>query len=103
MRRLYPYREPKVAPAHPGALMREILTEHVKMPITEAARRMGVSRGALHGVLDERSTVTVDMALRFARLVGGNAELFVHMQEGHDFWHARQRLRSALEKIRPAA
>jgi hypothetical protein len=30
------------APLHPGELMREILEEHVKMTITEAARRMKI-------------------------------------------------------------
>jgi hypothetical protein len=44
-RREYPVRRPlQRAPVHPGALMREILEEHTKMTIAEAARRMKVSR-----------------------------------------------------------
>jgi hypothetical protein len=35
--------------------MREILEEHVKMTITEAARRMKISRPALYAVLNRRS------------------------------------------------
>ena len=68
----YPVRRPlKRAPSHPGELMREILEDHVKMSIAEAARRMKISRPALHAVLNGTSAVTADMALRFTRLTGG--------------------------------
>jgi antitoxin HigA-1 len=92
-----------MAPVHPGALMREILAEQVNLPITEAARRMGISRPALYNVLNGDAAVTADMALKFGRLVGGNADLYVHMQSEYDLWHAHRRLRGRLAKIKPAA
>src|SRR5262249_30415637 len=68
-RREYPVRRPlQRLPTHPGALMREILEEHTKMTIAEAARRMKVSRPALYTVLNGTAAVTAEMALRFARL-----------------------------------
>ena len=91
------------APAHPGELMREILEEHVRLPIAEAARRMAISRPALYNVLNGEATVTADMALKFGRLVGGNPDLYVHMQSMHDLWHAHRRLKGRLAKIKPAA
>jgi plasmid maintenance system antidote protein VapI len=45
---------------HPGELMREILTEHLKMPIAEAARRMQISRPTLYAVLNGTGGVTAD-------------------------------------------
>ncbi|MFM7344329.1 MAG: HigA family addiction module antitoxin [Tagaea sp.] len=90
-------------PSHPGALMRDILDEHLRLPVAEAARRMKLSRPALHAVLAGRSAVTAGLALRFARLTGGAPELFVQMQAAHDLWHARRRLESTLDAIRPAA
>ncbi len=96
-------KEPLTAPAHPGVLMREILDEHVKLPVAEAARRMAITRPALYNVLGGRAAVTADMALKFGRLVGGNPDLYVHMQVEYDLWHARERLKSKLAKIRPAA
>lgn len=91
------------APTHPGELMREIIEEHVDVSVTEAARRMGVSRQALHSVLRGRTAVSADMALRFAQLVNGQAELFLRMQENLDLWEARQRLGTRLSKIAPAS
>jgi addiction module HigA family antidote len=54
------------SPSHPGALMREIIEEHARLSVTDVARRMGVSRQALHAVLRGRSAVSADMALRAA-------------------------------------
>src|SRR5438309_1387790 len=79
----FPVRRPlKRPPIHPGALMREILEDHIKLTIAEAARRMKVSRPALYAVLNGSGAVTADMALRFARLTGGAPELYLNMQTG---------------------
>jgi antitoxin HigA-1 len=80
------------APTHPGELFREILDEHANMSVSEAARRMNVSRQSLHAVLRGESAVTADMALRFGRLVGGNPALYVQMQAKRDLWEAERTL-----------
>jgi addiction module HigA family antidote len=93
------------APVHPGALMREILEEHVKMTITEAARRMKISRPALYDVLNGTAAVTAEMAMRFACLTGGAPKLYLNTQAGHDLELAKQRLQDELADIeagRPA-
>ena len=101
-RREYPVRRPlQRPPVHPGALMREILEEHTKMTIAEAARRMKVSRPALYAVLNGTSGVTAEIALRFARLTGGAPELYLNLQTGHDLEAAQQRLRDELAHIEP--
>jgi addiction module HigA family antidote len=81
--------------------MREIIEEHVGLSVTDAARRMGVGRQALHAVLRGRSAVSADMSLRFARLVGGRPELFLRMQENFDLFAARRRLGASLTRIAP--
>jgi addiction module HigA family antidote len=82
--------------------MREILEEHVKLTIVEAARRMKISRQALHAVLNGTATVTAEMALRFARLTRGEPELYLNMQVRHDVELAPQRLQDELADIEPS-
>lgn len=91
------------SPSHPGELMREILTETLKVPIAEAARRMQVSRPSLYAVLNAEGAVTAEMALRFAKFTGGEPELFLRMQGAHDLWQARRRLETTLAEIEPVA
>ena len=90
------------APTHPGEFFREILEEHLRLSISEAVSRMGISRQSLHAVLRGEAAVTAEMALRFARLCAGAAELYLHMQAGRDLWLAEQRVRGSLAAIEPA-
>jgi antitoxin HigA-1 len=89
------------APTHPGELFREILDEQLGLSVSEAARRMNVSRQSLHAVLRGESTVTAEMALRFGRLVGGNPELYVQMQAKRDLWETERRLQAMLDAVVP--
>ena len=89
-------------PVHPGELMREMLEEHARISISEAARRMAISRPALYAVLNGTGAVTPEMALRFGRLVKGESDLYVQMQARRDLWLAGQRLKDQLDRIEPA-
>jgi addiction module HigA family antidote len=103
-RTTYPVRLPtERPPSHPGELMREILEEHARIPTGAAAGRMRISRQSLHAVLTGRSAVTVDMALKFSALVGGEPRLWLAMQQVHDLWHAQRKLKEELARIRDAA
>jgi antitoxin HigA-1 len=90
-------------PSHPGVLMREILDEHLHVPVAEAARRMKIREVELDAVLLGLQPATADIALRFGRLSGGAPELYVQMQAQYDLWMARENLKDALDEIEPAA
>ena len=89
-------------PTHPGELLREILEEHLRLSVSEAARRMKISRQSLHAVLAGDAAVTAGMALRFSRLAGGDPGLYLEMQDQRDLWLAARRLGPVLAEIEPA-
>jgi addiction module HigA family antidote len=76
-------------PAHPGEVLREFLPED--MGVVEAARRLGVTRQALSGLLNGRAGVSAQMALRLEAALGTSAEMWLEMQAGYDLWQARRR------------
>lgn len=93
------------APTHPGELWRAIIEDHLKLSVSAAATRMGVSRQMLNGVLRGANAVSPEMALRFGRLTGADAELWVQMQVARDVWLAEQKLHdtlAAIETVRAA-
>ena len=51
-------------PAHPGEVLREYLPDTVG--VSEAAKRLGVTRQALSALLNGRAGISADMALRLA-------------------------------------
>jgi addiction module HigA family antidote len=79
--------------------MREMLTEHIRIPLSDAARRMAVSRAALYDVLEGRAALTADMAVRFGKLVGAPVQGLLGMQSAHELWLAEEKL--AKLKIEP--
>ena len=76
-------------PAHPGAVLREALPE--ELGVTEAARRLGVTRQALSALLNGRSGVSASMAIRLESALGTSAEMWLAMQAAFDLWRERQK------------
>ena len=84
-------------PAHPGEVLREYLPE--SLGVTEAARRLGVTRQALSALLNGRAGISAEMALRLEAALGTSAEMWIEMQAGHDLWQARQQPQPKVLKI----
>jgi addiction module HigA family antidote len=95
-------RAERVAPTHPGAVMREILEETLGLSVADAAKAMGVSRQTLYEVLRGENRLTAELALRFATLAGADPSLYLHMQDELDLWTAERKLKNELPKIVPA-
>jgi addiction module HigA family antidote len=95
-----PLRRP---PIHPGEVVREDVLPALGLSVSEAARRLGVSRQQLHRILACTQPITTEMALRIGRLAGNGPGLWLRMQQAYDLWHAEQRLKEELAQIAPAA
>ena len=92
----------KRAPVHPGEILREDVLPSLELSVSEAARRLGVSRQQLHRVLACTHPVTIEMALRIGKLVGNGPGLWLRLQQACDLWRVEQSLKDELEEIRPA-
>ena len=78
-------------PAHPGEILKELMIEPLGLSITDAARHLGVSRKTLSKVLNGRSSVTPEMALRLEMAFGKpNAAHWLRLQNAYDLWQTRQ-------------
>ena len=62
-------------PPHPGKILREEVIKPLDVSVTEAARRLGVSRVALSRILNERAGISAEMAVRLAKALDSDAEL----------------------------
>jgi antitoxin HigA-1 len=94
-------RSPNRPPSHPGALLRDIVLPGAGLPVSQAAKRLGVPRQNLHRLLAEKIAVSPAMALRLSRLFGGTPEFWLRMQQAHDLWHEQRALVRELEAIEP--
>ncbi|WP_322046609.1 HigA family addiction module antitoxin [Paraburkholderia sp. J67] len=81
-------------PPHPAAILREDVLPALNLTVTEAAEQLGVSRVQLSRILNERASISPEMALRIEQWLGvergGRADLWLGMQMDYDLWQARQ-------------
>lgn len=84
-------------PAHPGEVLREYLPDGVT--VTEAARRLRVTRQALSALLNGRAGVSADMALRLSQALGTSAEMWLSMQVAYDLWRAERSPRPKVSRL----
>jgi len=54
-------------PPHPGGIVRRQCLEPLGLSVTEAARGLGVTRQALSELVNEKTGISVEMAIRFQR------------------------------------
>ena len=80
-------------PPHPGGIVRRQCLEPLGLTVTRAARGLGVTRQALSELVNERTGVSVDMAIRLSKAFGSTPETWLGMQMTYDLWQARDRAR----------
>jgi len=93
----------KRPPVHPGEILREEVLPTLGLSVSEAARRLGISRQQLHRVLACTHPITTDIALRIGKFAGNGPALWLRMQQAYDLWHAEHRMKDELSKIETVA
>lgn len=86
-------------PVHPGEVLREDVIPGAGMSKTAFAKRIGMSREALHNVLSGKSAVSTVLALKLSKLLGTTPELWLNMQQAFDLATVDKAKRAEVEKI----
>ena len=76
-------------PPHPGGIVRRQCLEPLGLMVTQATEGLGVTRQALSGLVNERTGISVDMAIRLSEAFGSTPETWHGMQMAYDSWQAR--------------
>lgn len=88
-------------PAHPGLLIKEYI-EGFDSNISEFAQKLGVTRVTLSRIVNGKSGITPEMALRLSKLLTNTtANFWLNMQSGYDLWHAEQNLQFDIQPFHP--
>ena len=80
-------------PAHPGQFIRMEIIDPLDLSVTKAAEILGVTRPALSALLNARSSLSSDMALRIEKAFGPKMDTLLRMQTAYDIAEARSRER----------
>lgn len=80
-------------PPHPGEILRELCFEPLGLSITRAAEALGVSRKTLSAILNGRTGISPEMAIRLSIAFDTSAESWLNQQSQYDLWQVRQKQR----------
>ncbi|MCF6239268.1 MAG: HigA family addiction module antitoxin [Candidatus Marinimicrobia bacterium] len=87
-------------PPHPGEIIKEDVLEAEGINVTEAARQLGISRVTLSRLLNGKTGISVDMALRLSQWLGTTPEVWLRMQDACDLWQARKTKRPQVKPLK---
>ena len=91
-------------PPHPGLSVRHDCLEPLGLNVTEAAKRLGVSRKQLSDIVNCHAGISPEMAIRLDKAFGGGAEIWLRLQVAYDLAQAMKRAdRIVVERLSPTA
>jgi addiction module HigA family antidote len=94
----------KLAPIHPGEILREEFMLPHSLSQNALARALGVPPRRINEIVLEKRGITADTALRLARFFGTSAELWTGLQSDYDLRLARQEKARTIERdVEPLA
>jgi len=77
-------------PTHPGEILREDIIKPLGLTVTEAAKRLGITRKTLSALINCKASMSPKMAVRVARATKTSPESWLYMQTKLDLWLAEQ-------------
>lgn len=80
----------KRRPTHPGELLLEDVIRPLGLTITDAAKHLGVTRKALSEFVNQRTSLSPEMAMRIAEATSTSPDSWMRMQMNLDLWNALQ-------------
>ena len=77
-------------PMHPGAFIKRVYLEPNEIGSNELARQLKVSTGLMSRLINEKTGLSSEMALKLSKVLGRSPESWLLMQDNYDLWQAKQ-------------
>jgi antitoxin HigA-1 len=88
----------KLAPIHPGEILREEFMQPLGLSQNALARALKVPPRRINEIVLEKRGITADTALRLSRLLGTTAEMWTGLQADYDLRRTRYEKQHQIER-----
>jgi len=82
-------------PPHPGEIIKELCLEPLGLTVTDAAKGLGISRKTLSCILNGKTGISPEMAVRLSIAFNTSSESWLNQQTQYDLWQAEQHRKDA--------
>jgi addiction module HigA family antidote len=86
------------APIHPGEILKSEFLDDLGITPYALSRNTGIDRGNLSRIINGKSAITADTALRLARFFGTSADSWMNLQIRYDLDTAKDRGMRQIER-----
>jgi addiction module HigA family antidote len=94
----------RLAPVHPGGVLRDDFLDPMKISVYALARAIKVPRSRVNDIALGRRSITADTALRLARYFRTSPDFWINLQARYDLETAERSSRRRIEReIEPRA
>ena len=76
-------------PVHPGVIVREDCLKPLDLSVTECAKKLDVGRQTLSNLVNEKVSISIEMAYRLSKAFGSTPETWLGMQLAFDLAQSR--------------
>jgi addiction module HigA family antidote len=87
----------KLAPIHPGELLREELAE-IGVSLNELSRALRVPMNRISAIANGKRAITAGTAMRLARYFGTSAQMWMNLQAAYDLEVAERELSARIAR-----
>lgn len=88
-------------PPHPGEILQELWLTPLSLSVTEAALRLGISRTLLSRILNGKSSITPELALRLELVFEVSAQSWLGHQSAYDLWQMEAKRQQLSKQVQP--
>ena len=86
-------------PPHPGLMLRSDVFVPLGLGVTEAARKLRMSRVALSRVVNGRAAISPELAIRLEEAGVSTARFWMNLQVNYDLSQARGQKHPSVERL----
>ena len=73
---------------HPGEILWEFYIEPRKLSVTEAAKKLNISRPNLSAIINGRAGISAPMAMKLSRAFNTTAQFWLNLQSNYELSQA---------------
>ena len=82
----------KLAPNHPGIVLKEMFIDENELTITEVANGLGIARPNLSAIVNGHTGISPELAVKLSEAFGNSSQFWINLQNNYELWHAEQKV-----------
>lgn len=91
----------RLPPLHPGEVLRLEFIEPLDLSAGKVAKAIGVPRTRIERIVDEKTGITGDTAIRLGKFFRTTPAFWMNLQTTYELQLAREKLAREVEEIEP--